>query len=410
MRRAKTQQWMRLSAAALAAAHLVAWTPWSSSDPVVTLGAVVQLSGGLAGTGRYYRDAYQFTVDKINDSGGVEIAGKKYKLALKLLDNKSEPSLNASLHERLVAKEKVNVLLGSFSSNDVLAGSTVAEKNQVPMVQGGGASSRIFARGYKYVFGTLPPADDYFRSTIEMLGQLSPKAQTVGMVSGNDSFDVTLSVGTNALLKPAGLQVVLDQQYSERVPNFYNILTLIQSRSPDVLLWSGHEASAISFIREAKVRNVHPKLLASFTVGVPTANFRKALGKAANYAFGMTPWLPTERLKDRWFGDAVQFAGAYEKKFGYAPDYHVAAAAAAVETSVMAIEAGATLDPKKVRDAIAQLDFESLYGRVHFGENGQIVRPQTVIQIQDDKVVEIFTDKFVNKPLYPVPAWNERPL
>ena len=411
MKRSKMMQWGRLSLAALAAAQLVAWTPpWLSSEPVLTLGASVQLSGGLAGTGRYYRDAYQFTVDKINESGGITVDGKKYKVALRLLDNKSDPGVNVTQHERLVARDKVNVLLGSFSSNAVLAGAAVAEKNHVPMVQAGGASSRIFARGYKYVFGTLPAADDYFGSTIEMLGQLSPKPQTVGLVSGDDAFDIALSAGTGTLLKQAGMQVVLDQQYSERIPNFYNILTLIQAKAPDVLLWSGHEASAIRFVRESRGRNIHPKLMASFTVGVPTADFRKGLGKDANYAFGMTPWLPSERLKDRWFGDAMQFAAAYEKKFGYPPDYHAAAAAAAVETAVMGVEAANTLDPNKVRDAIARLDFGSLYGHVRFGDNGQIVMRQVVIQIQDDKVVEIFTDKFVNKPLYPVPGWNERPM
>ena len=46
--------------------------------------------------------------------------------------------------------------------------------------------------------------------------------------------------------------------------------------------------------------------------------------------------------------------------------------------------------------------------RVRFGENGQIVLPQTVVQIQDDKVVEIFTDRFVNQPVYPVPGWDKR--
>jgi branched-chain amino acid transport system substrate-binding protein len=380
---------------------------WLFAD-TVTLGAAVQLTGSLANTGRYYRDGYQFTVDKINENGGITVGGKKYKLALKLLDNKSDPNLGPRLHERLVAKDKVNFLLGSFSSNDVLAGSAVAEKYQVPMVQAGGASSRIFSRGYKYVFGTLPAAEDYFRSTIDMLEQLAPKAKTVGLVSGNDAFDVSLSSGTSALAKNAGLEIVLDQQYSERIPNFYNILTLVKSKAPDVLLWSGHEAGAITFVREAKARNINPNLLASFTVGVPSASFRAALGKAANYAFGMTPWLPSERLKDRWFGDASQFAGAYEKKFRYAPDYHAAAAVAAVETFVMAIDAAGTLDPKQVRDAIAKLDFESVYGRVHFGENGQIVLPQTVIQIQDDKVIEVFTDKFVNQPMYPVPAWDKR--
>ena len=57
---------------------------------------------------------------------------------------------------------------------------------------------------------------------------------------------------------------------------------------------------------------------------------------------------------------------------------------------------------------LVSVDFESVYGRVRFGENGQIVMPQTVIQIQDDKVIEVFTDKFVNQPTYPVPAWDKR--
>ena len=61
-----------------------------------------------------------------------------------------------------------------------------------------------------------------------------------------------------------------------------------------------------------------------------------------------------------------------------------------------------------MRDAIAKLDFESIYGRVRFSENGQITMPQTVMQIQGDKVIEIFTDKFINQPLYPVPAWDKR--
>jgi branched-chain amino acid transport system substrate-binding protein len=54
------------------------------------------------------------------------------------------------------------------------------------------------------------------------------------------------------------------------------------------------------------------------------------------------------------------------------------------------------------------VDFESVYGRVRFGENGQIVLPQTVIQIQDDKVIEVYTDKLVNPPVYPVPSWDKR--
>ena len=54
------------------------------------------------------------------------------------------------------------------------------------------------------------------------------------------------------------------------------------------------------------------------------------------------------------------------------------------------------------------MSFDSLYAHVKYGENGQIVLPQVVIQIQDDKVVPIYAADFLNKPEYPVPAWGER--
>ncbi len=259
MRTSKAQRLATCTALVLASLLLGGWSPFGNR---LTLGASLQLTGPLAQTGRYYRDGYQFTVDRINEKGGVAVAGKSYTLDLNLLDNKSDSKLNLSQHERLVTRTKVNFLLGPYSSTDVLAAAGVAEKNRVPMVQAGGASTRIFSRGYKYVFGTLPPATDYFRSTIEMMDRLAPRPRTVALISGDDSFDVTVAEGTIGYLKNAGLEVVLHQQYSERSANFYNILTLIKARAPDVILWSGHENGAINFIRESKLRKIGAKLLA----------------------------------------------------------------------------------------------------------------------------------------------------
>ncbi|HEX7968526.1 MAG TPA: amino acid ABC transporter substrate-binding protein [Stellaceae bacterium] len=380
----------------------------SAQDKTITLGAAVQLTGSLANTGRYYRDAYQLAVDKINEKGGIKVGGQSYKFALDLLDNQSDVNLGVRQYVQLVTRDKVNFLLGPFSSNDALDDSSVAEKYEVPMVQGGGASSQIFSRGYKYIFGTLPPADEYYRSTIEMLGKLDPTVRTVALVAADDSFDVSVAKGTRKLTEKAGLKLVTDEQYHENSGDFSSILSLAKSAQPDAILWSGHEPEALNFIRQAKSLDVNPKYFYSFTVGVPTADFRRALGPDANYAFGMTPWLPSEHLKDQWFGDAVQFAKLYREKYGYDPDYHAASAVADVETFAKAIEAAGTLDPKKVRDAIAKVAFDCVYAHVKYAANGQIDLPQTVIQIQNGQVVEIYTEKFVNKPLYPIPPWDKR--
>ena len=396
---------MRLAAVAaglaLAAGAAVAAQP-------ITLGASVQLTGPLANTGRYYKDAYQFAIDRINAAGGVKVGSTQRPLALKLLDNQSDVNLSVRQYVQLLSQDKVDLLLGPFASNFVLADSAISEKNQVPMVQGGGASDQIYSRGYKYVFGTLPAASEYFGSTIEAMGKLEPKPKTVALLYADDAFDVSVAKGTRGLLDKAGLKTVIDERYSSNASDFTALLSRIKSSQVDAVLVACHETEALNFIRQMKSLDVSPKGFYAFTVGVPTEDFRKALGDDANYAFGMTTWLPEETQKDQWFGNAAEFAKTYKDKFGYEPDYHAASAVADVETYAVAIPKAGSLDPKKVRDAIATVEFDSLYAHIKYGDNGQIVLPQVVIQIQDGKVVPIYATDFLNKPHYPVPGWDAR--
>ena len=223
------------------------------------------------------------------------------------------------------------------------------------------------------------------------------------MLSADDSFDVSVANGTRKLLAAAGMKLVVDEKYHENASDFSSLLTQVKAARPDAVFLASHETEALNFIRQAKSLDVNPKMLFSFTVGVPTADFRKALGADAEFAFGMSSWLPNASLKDDWFGDAAQFATLFKEKFGYEPDYHAASGVADVETFVKAIEAANSLDPKKVRDAIAGIDFQSLYARIRFGQTGQIDLPQIVVQIQGGEVVPIYTDRFIGKPKYPVP-------
>jgi branched-chain amino acid transport system substrate-binding protein len=379
----------------------------ASATAAITLGASVQLSGPLANTGRYYKDGYQFAVDQVNKAGGVKVGGKQEQLELKLLDNQSDNNLAVRQYVQLVTQDKVNFLLGPFASDAVLATSSVAEKYQVPMVQGGGASDQIYSRGYKYVFGTLPAATKYFESTIEAMGKLSPAPKNVALLFADDAFDVSVAQGTRDLIKAAGLNLVLDERYSSNASDFASLLARIKSTNVDAVLVAGHETEILNFIRQAKSLGVAPHLY-SFTVGVPSADFRKALGKDADYAFGMTSWLPLAAQTDAWFGNAEKFAQEYKARFGYEPDYHAASAVADVEAYVKAIEAAGSTDPQKVRDALASVDFPSLYGPVKFDARGQIALPQVVIQVQDGNVTPVYGAAATAKPRYPMPAWDKR--
>jgi branched-chain amino acid transport system substrate-binding protein len=374
----------------------------------IVLGASVQLTGPVANTGRYYRDAYELAVEKINAAGGVKVGNEKRKLVLKIYDNQSDVNLSVRQYTQLVSQDKVDLLLGPFASNFALADSAVSEKYKIPMVQGGGASDQIFARKFKYIFGTLAPASNYFASTIEMMKGLKPAPKSVALLYADDSFDVSVGDGTRPKLKAAGLNIVMDERYSTNATDFNSLLSQIRSKNVDAVLVAGHETEILNFIRQAKSLTVAPKMY-SFTVGVPSEDFRKALGKDANYAFGMTAWLPSADLKDRWFGDAAKFEAEYKAKYNYEPDYHAASGTADVEALAQAIENAGSTDPAKVRDALAKVKFDSVYGPIAFAANGQIDLPQTVIQVQGDKLVAIHGTKGAMNPAkYPMPAWNAR--
>jgi branched-chain amino acid transport system substrate-binding protein len=396
---------MFLRSTVLVAAMLMAGM---ASAQTITLGASVQVTGPVSNTGRYYKDAYEFAIERINSAGGVKVGDKQEKLALKLLDNQSDVNLSVRQYVQLLSQDHVNLLLGPFASNFVLADSAIAEKNEVPMVQGGGASDEIYARGYKYIFGTLPAASDYFGSTIDALGKLEPKPKTVALLYADDSFDVSVAKGTRPLLEKAGFKTPIDERYSSNASDFTSLLSRIKSANVDVVLMACHETEALNFIRQAKSLNVNPKFY-SFTVGVPSADFRHALGKDAEDASGMTAWLPSKDQKDRWFGDAEKFAKEWQDKYHYQPDYHAASGVATVEAVVNAIEAAGSVDPKKVREALVKTDFESLYGTIKFGPKGQISLPQTMVQIQHEEVAPIYAGKgFIGKLVYPMPPWDKR--
>ncbi len=278
---------MGLALPALAAPSATA----ADAAKVVTLGASMQLTGPDANLARYFRDGYQIAIDRINRQGGIRIGDETYRLALKVLDNQSNINLGMQQYAQLISRDEVNFLLGPYGSNHTLNESSVAEKYRVPMVQGGGSAQQIFERGYRYVFGTAPPAEKYFGSTVEMMTKLEPRVHTLALLTADDAFDVAVRAGTTALAKKLGIDVIVDEVYPERTPNFTSLLALVKAKAPDAILLGGHEPESLTFMREAKSLDVNARDLTSLTVGVPSHDFRAALGKDAEGVFGMTPWV-----------------------------------------------------------------------------------------------------------------------
>ncbi|HZD73580.1 MAG TPA: ABC transporter substrate-binding protein, partial [Actinomycetota bacterium] len=125
----------------------------SSSSAVpdkIVIGSTLPLTGAESKAGGKQKQGYDLAIELANKAGGVDVGGKKVPVELKLLDDTSDQAKAVNLAQRLVTQDKVNFFLGTYSTSLVEAQSTVAEQNQIPYVNGGGAATSIYSKGYKW--------------------------------------------------------------------------------------------------------------------------------------------------------------------------------------------------------------------------------------------------------------------
>ncbi len=379
---------------------------YSYAENVITLGSAMSFTGKKSRTGKLYVDSYKFAVEQVNKNGGIKVNGKTYKLKLKFYDDQSSPTTSSRFVEKLLSEDKVNFLLGPYSSGITIPDSLIARRYRVPMIEGGGASGKIFNKGNKYIFGTLPAAGDYFSSTLTFLKNAKPFPKRLAIVYADDKFDLSVAEGAKKTAEKLGFDVIAYEKYSTGASDFTSTLTKIKGVKAQAVLVAGHTEESINFIQQAKELNVSPLFL-SLTVGPTEADFRKALGKDAEYVYGVASWSPQMNFKGYLFKNTEEFIKAFEAKFGYSPDYHNASGVADIAIYKNAIEKAGSLDPKKVRSAIAATNLDTIYGNVKFNPNGQIKGTTVMLQIQGSNIYQVYPHG-VKKAIYPIPAWNKR--
>jgi len=387
-------------------ALLLAAEPARAAAKPIKLGCAIAFTGSQSRSGKLYIDAYKFAVDKVNAAGGVKLGGESHPLELVFYDDKSDPTESSRLVEKLIAEDQVDFLLGPYSSGITIPDSIVAQRYRIPMIEGGGASSKIFDKGNKYIFGTLPRAEDYFVSTLIFLNGMAPRAEKLAILYSDDKFDVSVGEGTKEEAPNLGFEIVLYEKYAEGATDFSSALTKVKAAGAQAVLVAGHSEESINFVQQAKELGVAPLFL-SLTVGPTEADFRKALGRDADYVYGVASWSTQMQFKGSLFQDTETFVREFKAAYGYDPDYHNASGVADIAVFKDAIERAGSLDREKVRDAIAATDLDTVYGKVKFLANGQIKGTSVVLQIIDGEIYQVYPS-MGKLPVYPFPAWDKR--
>lgn len=380
-------------------------------DGTIKFGATMSLTGGLAAEAKTAKDGYDFIADAINKKGGIPVGKKHYKVEIVYYDDQSNANNAVQLYDKLITQDKVDFLLGPYSSGVTLATSTEAEKYKIPMVDAHAATPAIYERGYKYLFGTLNVIDQYTAPLFQMMKMIKgPNApKTVAIMAENALAPQAFASSAAAQAKKYGFQVVYQQSFPNPTADFSPLLTAVQQAKPDIVLTGGYTLGMIGLVKQAA--QLHMQVPAwMFMLGPTVPGFLPSVGREGEYLMEPIQWAanfnPT--IHDEIFGwNAKAFSKAFFRAKGYLPDYHPPQSAAALEVYYKALNQVGSLDKQKVRDAIAKIHLRSFYGNVCFNKLGEeSCKSMGIAQIQGGHPVVVWPAQFAQRKLvYPAPGF-----
>lgn len=363
----------------------------------IKVGASLSLTGQLSRSGVEQEHGYKLWVEDVNARGGI--LGRPVELVL--YDDKSDPATGAKLYEKLITVDKVDLLVGPYSSPVTFAATAVTEKYRFPMLSTGGSARNIFERGFKYVFQVATPSEYYMVGAVEIGAKHG--AKTMVVVAENTLFTKECAEGARDHGKKLGVQTVHYEEYSRGVADLAPLILKSKQLKPDIFIGCTYLPEAILLTRQMKDLDFAPKLF-GFSVGVALPDYAKSLGRDAEAVFGSTQWEPGVHLPG-----AKEFAEKFRKAFNFEPSYHAAQGYVGGQLMEKAVNETKSLDKEKLRDFLAKLDTVTLYGRYKVNDTGlQVGKPAFLIQIQDGKRVIVWPDDAAEaKYIYPFPGWKK---
>ncbi|MES1930240.1 Leu/Ile/Val-binding protein 8 [Salinisphaera dokdonensis CL-ES53] len=368
-----------------------------SAHAEVKFGALYPFSGQLALLGEESARGLELAVDEVNEAGGVQ--GEKVVLVRgDAVDN------NQAIGEarRLISRERVKAIFGTYSSSRVIAASQVAELSRMPYFELGAVSQQVTDRGLEYLYRTNPTAKDMARTIIDMIEQaVSPKLGVepddlrIGLIHEDSSYGTSVAQFERQFAEESGLDIVSEQSYPASTVDMSSIVLALKQEDVDIVLQTSYQNDTVLFLRQASEANYKPKAIIGGGGGYSMQPTAEAVGHDA--IDGVLDVDFTQYNVDPEFAPGVkQFVADYKAKYGESPrSGHSLNNYAGAMAILNAIDNADGFEADTILSAVEAIDIPmgetaAGYG-VKFGENNQNTRAQMMgMQWQDGELVTVF--------------------
>lgn len=369
-----------------AAAGTFPWNAFAALDKgVVHFGGSLALTGTYAKVAKLYKDAYEFYMETINNR--IVVGGKTFQAKLTLYDDENDPTKTAQLTEKLINVDKVDLIVGAYGTDPVLAQSAICKKYNRILIQGGAATRRVDEEyGANNTFTLVSTGDYYHATLIDAVAKFNPPVKTVAIIKMDDPVYHEIGNACRDRCEKAGMKVVFEDVLPMNTTDLSSTVLKMKGKQIDMVINTGWDKILASFVNEAIKYKLKIKVLDGGHATI-TPFLKESLGKKLKNIFGVTFWLPEAKTKPLHFKDSIEFGKKFHARFGYEPAYHVALATQLMELYETVLKRSNPKDPfntDAIRKALLGVDRDMMYGRVRFNAKGRIYSDMLVIQWQGD--------------------------
>jgi len=360
----------------------------SKTDPnTIKIGVIAELTGDVPAVGASCKNAAEMAVDEINKGGGIQLADKKYKVALIIEDNAGKADQAASSAQKLITQQNVVAIVGPNVSRYTLPAAEIAESSKVVLITPWSTAPKATLDSKtgapkKYVFRSC--FIDPFQGRVLAkftLGNLKLKRAAV-LYDVASEYNKGIAEIFKEVYEQNGGKVVAFETYTTNDKDFSSQLTKIKKAAPQIIFLPNYYSEVPLQIQQAKRLGINVPFIGSDSWG--SEELLKLCGKDCNdYYFS------THYAADAATPSTKKFIESYKAKYGSTPDDVAALTYDSFGLLWQALKTAGKNDRQAVRDALAKIpQYDGVTGSMQFKEgSGDPIKSAVILKIKDGKFV-----------------------
>jgi len=351
----------------------------------IKIGFNIPLTGDIPKVGESSKFAAEMLKEEINNKGGLEVGGKKYKLEFIYEDNESKAESAVAAALKLIERGQVLAIVGPNSSKQAVPAGQVCNDNRTPMISPWSTNPDTTKdRPWVFRAAFLDP----FQGPVAVdfaMKQFNAKTAAVLFALANDYSKGLAEIFKEDFEKKNGPgSVVAFESYGDKDQDFSAQLTKIIAAKPDFIFLPNNYNEVALIVKQAHDLGWHGPFMGSDAWG--SAELMTLCGDDCKGHYFSTHYAAAGAT-----GATKVFIDKYKAKYGYTPDDVAALTWDAARIVLQAIQDAGKLtgrvrkDRKLIRNAIANIkEFDGITGKMKFDEQGDPIKCAVVVRIDDN--------------------------